>query len=49
VLKVLTLIHIPTPALTLILTPLLKLAVVSNLTVPFVISNLRKVFTVKDV
>ena len=39
----------PTPTPTPTLTPLLKLAAISNLTVLPVISNLKKVFTVKDV
>ena len=46
-LRVLTPIPIPTPTLTP--APLLKPAAVSNLTALPVISNLRKVFTVKDV
>jgi len=39
----------PTPTPTPTLAPLLELAAVSNLTAPLMISNLRKVFTVKDV
>jgi len=49
VLKVPTLTLTPVPTPTPTLAPLLKLAVTSNLTVPLIISSLKKVFTVKDV